>query len=312
MKLCLQSILSISIIFCLFFFSGCIKEDYDCDYFQKLIVSVYSKSLCETDTVYPAEVKDLTLCVFDENDILVAYAHKGDVTLGKGYSEEITIADKGLYTVMAWAGINVPYFETQQLQLGKTTKSDLLFRLQRSKSVAALIKEGRVYSGESRAVYMDGGTSAVTETTSVNLQEITNRLTISVEGLKGNVEDHEVYVESDNGSMVMDGSIAGDEVVRHNPVALSYSSQLNAEFSLLKLETGHNNTIVVRNKVSGKELYRGSLLGTLLLKNPEVDLNCDHDFAIRFTTQDQCECGNYVITEIWVNNWLVHSYDTEM
>lgn len=65
------------------FFSGCIKEDYDCDYSQKLIVSVYSKSLCETDTVYPAEVKDLTLCVFDENDILVAYAHKGDVTLGK-------------------------------------------------------------------------------------------------------------------------------------------------------------------------------------------------------------------------------------
>lgn len=312
MKLCLQSVLSISIIFCLFFFSGCIKEEYDCDYSQKLIVSLYSKSLCETDTVYTAGVKDLTLCVFDKNDLLVAYVHKGNVTLTKGYSEEITIAEKGIYTVMAWSGINATYFETNQPQLGKTTKSDWLFRLQRSKNVAASIDEGAVYSGESRAVYMDGGTSGDVETISVNLQEITNRLTISIEGLNEDGEEYEVYVESDNGSMMLDGRIGKDEVIKHNPVALSHGAQLNADFSLLKLETGHNNTIVIRNKVSGKELYRGSLLGTLLLKNPEVDLNCDHDFVIRFTTQDQCECGNYVITEIWVNNWLVHTYDMEM
>ena len=47
----------------------------------------------------------------------------------------------------------------------------------------------QVYSGESRAFYLDGGVSGISEHTSVNLQEITNRLTISVEGLDRNEEE---------------------------------------------------------------------------------------------------------------------------
>ncbi|WP_291585568.1 FimB/Mfa2 family fimbrial subunit [Bacteroides sp.] len=312
MKLCLQSILSISIIFCLFVLSGCIKDDDECDYSQKLIVSLYSKSLCETDTVYPAGVKDIILCVFDKNDVLVTYVHKEGVILKKGYTEEVSVSGKGIHTVVVWSGINTQYFEINQLQLGKTTKEDWLFRLKRSQHIAVLMEDVQVYTGESRAVYLDGGTSGISEHTSVNLQEITNRLTISVEGLDRNKEEYEVYIESGNGSMKVSGSLADDETVRYNPVTSSDSERINEKFYLLKLETGHNNTIVIRNKISGKELYRGSLLGTLLLKNPEVDLNCDHDFIIKFTAQDQCECGTYTIKEIWVNNWLVHSYDAEM
>lgn len=312
MKLCLQSVLSIGIIFCLFFLSGCIMDDDECDYSQKLIVSLYSKSLCETDTVYPAGVKDITLCVFDKNDVLVTYVHKDGVTLRKGYTEEIPVTGKGIYTVVAWTGIRTQFFEINQLQPFRTTKEDWLFHLRRSQHIAVMMEGAEVYSGESRSVYLDGGASGSSEHTSVNLQEVTNRLTISVEGLDRNENDYEVYIESDNGSMKVGGSLAEDEDIRYNPMTSPDSGRINDKFYLLKLETGHNNTIVIRNKISGKELYRGSLLGTLLLKNPEVDLNCDHDFTIRFTTQDQCECGTYTIKEIWVNNWLVHSYDAEM
>ena len=312
MKLCLQSVLSISIIFCLFLLSGFIKEDDECNYSQKLTVSLYSKSLCETDTVYPAGVKDITLCVFDNNDVLVTYVHKEGVTLKKGYTEEISVSGKGIHTVVAWSGIHTQYFDINQLQPGKTTKKDWLFHLKRSQHIAVSMEGVQVYSGESRAFYLDGGVSGISEHTSVNLQEITNRLTISVEGLDRNEEEYEVYIESDNGSMNVGGSLAEDETVRYDPVTSPNGGRINEKFYLLKLETGHNNTIVIRNKISGKELYKGSLLGTLLLKNPEVDLSCDHDFTIKFTTQDQCECGTYTIKEIWVNNWLVHSYDTEM
>lgn len=312
MKLCLQSVLSISIIFCLFLLSGCIKEDDECNYSQKLTVSLYSKSLCETDTVYPAGVKDITLCVFDNNDVLVTYVHKEGVTLKKGYTEEISVSGKGIHTVVAWSGIHTQYFDINQLQPGKTTKKDWLFHLKRSQHIAVSMEGVQVYSGESHAFYLDGGVSGISEHTSVNLQEITNRLTISVEGLDRNEEEYEVYIESDNGSMNVGGSLAEDETVRYDPVTSPNGGRINEKFYLLKLETGHNNTIVIRNKISGKELYKGSLLGTLLLKNPEVDLSCDHDFTIKFTTQDQCECGTYTIKEIWVNNWLVHSYDTEM
>lgn len=308
----LNSNLSISIIFCLFLLSGCIMDDDECDYSQRLIVSLYSKSPCEADTLYPAGVKEITLCVFDENDLLVTYVHKEDVYLRKGYTKEVFVDGKGLYTVVAWSGIYVPDFEVNQLQVGETTKEDWLFRLKRSQQIAVLVEGVQVYFGESRTVYLDGGVSGRAEQqTSVNLQEITNRLTVSVEGLDRN-EEYEVYIESDNGLMKLNGSIAEDEMVRYNSVTSLDSGRFNDKFCLLKLETGHNNTIVIRNKINGKELYRGSLLGTLLLKNPEVNLNCDHDFTIRFTAQDQCECGTYTIKEIWVNNWLVHSYDAEM
>lgn len=311
MKLCFQSVLSISIIFYSLFLSGCIRDDTDCYYSPTLIVSLYSMSPCETDTVYPTGIKDITLCVFDKNDILVAYVHKDNVTLGKGYTEEITVTEKGIYTVMAWSGIYTGYFDLNQPQLGQTTKKDWLFHLKRLQNIAVSIEGIQVYAGESRAVYMDGAISR-SERASVNLQEITNRLTVTIEGLNRNEEEYEVYIESDNGSMQLDGSIAEDEIVRFNPMISINNGRLNERFSLLKLETGHNNTIVIRHKISGKELYRGSFLGTLLLKNPEVNLDCDHDFIIRFTTQDQCECGTYTIQEIWVNNWLVHSYDTEI
>lgn len=311
MKLCLQSVLSISIIFCLFVLTGCIKDNDECNYSQKLIVSLYSKSLCETDTVYPTGVKNIILCVFDKNDVLVTYVHKEGVTLKKGYTEEISIPEKGIYTVVAWSGVDTKYFEINQLQLGKTIKEDWLFHLKRLQQVASLMERMRVYFGESRAVYLDGGVSGISEYASVNLQEVTNRLTISVDGLDRN-DEYEIYIESDNGTMKVGGNLAEDETIRYNPVNLPDNERINEKFYLLKLEVGRNNTIVIRNKINGKELYRGSLLGTLLLKTPEVDLNCDHDFAIKFTTHDQCECGTYTIKEIWVNNWLIHSYDTEI
>jgi hypothetical protein len=80
----------------------------------------------------------------------------------------------------------------------------------------------------------------------------------------------------------------------------------------MSLTTGFDNTLVVRHRGSGAELYRGDLLGTLLLKNPGVNLACDHDFTIRFTTADRCDCGTYTVMEIWVNRWLVHSYETDL
>ncbi|MFC4677192.1 FimB/Mfa2 family fimbrial subunit, partial [Dysgonomonas termitidis] len=89
-------------------------------------------------------------------------------------------------------------------------------------------------------------------------------------------------------------------------------SLLEARLTILKLATGCNTSLVIRNRADNSELYRGDLLGTLLLKNPEVNLACDHDFTIRFTAKDQCRCGTYMITEIWVNNWLVHSYTTDL
>lgn len=295
------------------FLSGCVEQRYDSNCTQGLDISFFSRTICQPEPTYPEEITDLLICVFDNDDVLADFRYRENIALSRDYSERIEIGN-GLYMVTAWSGIDVSVFDIDELQNGVTKKDDLLFRLKRTGDNASPTDGLKVYHGESRAVYVPkaGKSEVIYENAKVNLLEVTNRLTVTVEGLEGDIEDYSISIESDNGSMNVDGSIADDQIVKYEPVVLSDPETLRTAFTTLKLETGYNNTIIIKNDVNGTELYRGSLLGTLILKNPEVNLNCDHDFEIRFTAEDQCQCGTYTITEIWVNNWLVHSYDAEM
>lgn len=293
------------------FLVGCIDEDYD-DCTSGLNVSLYSKSPCQSDTIYPVEIQEVTLCVFDKGGRLVTHQQNKGIKLSKEYAEKLNVPG-GLYTVVAWAGLDEAYYNLEKLQDGVTQKDDVLLRLKRAQQVASSIKGARTYYGESPAVYVEAKeTETVYVNAAVNLQEVTNRLTVTIEGVSEDIEDYEIYIESNNGSMSVGGEVVADELLKHESTTLAEAGVIKADFTLLKLETGHTNTIVIKNKATDTELYRGSLLGTLLLKNPEVNLNCDHDFTIKFTAEDQCSCGTYTIMEIWVNNWLVHSYDKEL
>ncbi|MCD8260429.1 MAG: FimB/Mfa2 family fimbrial subunit [Bacteroides sp.] len=293
--------------------SSCVKEDEDrCDGLRGVDIRFYSSTVCQTDTVYPQQIKDLLYGVFDEKEVLVFYEQLSDVELSAGYSRRAELIS-GLYTVIAWSGISQEYYTVSGWQTGVTRKSDLLLRVIRKESKVTLPAEISLFYGESAALYIPDNKDPKTyyAQAAVNMLEITNRLTISVEGLT-NPEDFEVVIEADNGSMNVNGTLATDELIEYQATENVTGGVLNASVTLMKLETGITNTLVIRDRNSGTEVFRGNLLGTLLLKNPEVNLACDHDFTIRFTAEDQCECGTYIMTEIWVNNWLVHSYDFEM
>lgn len=305
-----RPILLISVII-LALLSGCIKDDYK-DCVQGLKVGFYTKTPCQIDASYPEQIKDIALFVFDKNDILVSYQQTNDVKLQKDYLETIE-TESGMYTVVAWSGLSSNYYDLINPKEKVTTKHDLLFRLKRTAEQISNIDGSKVYYGESPLVNVPQATSSesIFENTAVNMQEITNRLTITVEGLP-NPLDYAIEIESNNGAMNIDGTIAKDETLKYSAETTEEAGVMKTAFTLLKLETGYTNTIVIKSKLDGTELYRGSLLGTLLLKNPDVNLACDHDFTIKFTTKDQCNCGTYTIMEIWVNNWLVHSYETDI
>ncbi len=294
----------------------CVNQSYntdDCETEQGIDVSFYSMSRCQAEALYPEEIDRLSVFIFDGDGLLTYHRTLTDVTLGEDFTVSIP-TDPGLYTVVGWAGLDGDYFDISEPQDGVTRKEDLLFAIKRTDGTAGQLPDVPVYFGESAAVYVDPGENSSEEeyrAVGINLLEITNRITVSVEGLPTDSVDYAITIEADNGSMDYDGSIAEDDLLIYEP-SLSYGDgTVEGDFTLLKLETGFTYQIVVRNIISGTELYRGNLLGTLILKNPEVDLICDHDFTIRFTAEDQCDCGTYTMVEIWVNNWLVHSYDTE-
>jgi hypothetical protein len=277
---------------------------------QGIYVDFYSRTACSPDTVYPEQDGELALFVFNTDGRLVSY-HKDQNGIQHTKNKLIEVENR-LFTVVAWAGLTPGLFDLNPPKAGLTTRKDLLFRLKRLSQQALSIEGQKVYYGESPIVFLPDPANygSIFQHTSINLQEITNRMTVSVEGLP-QAENYEIVVESANGSMNIDGSIAEDDPIRYaSPASSVTGGVLETKFTLLKLETGHRNTLIIRDKRDGHELYRGDLLGTLLLKNPEVNLACDHDFTIRFTAADQCRCGDYMIVEIWVNNWLVHSYNT--
>ncbi|MCC8035609.1 MAG: FimB/Mfa2 family fimbrial subunit [Rikenellaceae bacterium] len=314
----IRPLLLLTIASALILWGGCVNQKQNNDgcteRIQGLEVSFYSRSRCQTEARYPEAVESILLCIFDGDGILAYYRYLEDVILDESYSVTLD-TDPGLYTVVSWAGIDRECFETAAPEEGTTTKEDILLSVIRADGTASDLVGAEVYFGQSNAVYVQAGVAggeADYRDVSVNLLEVTNRLEISVDGLPTRAEDYEITIESDDGSMTFDGEIAPDEPLIYR-AAMSYGDgYVEGVFTLLKLETGHSYYIAVRNIVSGTELYYGSLLGALLLKNPEVDLLCDHDFTIRFTAEDKCDCGTYAITEIWVNNWLVHSYETDL
>lgn len=291
----------------LLLFTGCIRDDYsDCK--QGLIVSFYSKTSCSTDTIRSVVASDAILCVFDESEVLITLVKRNQVAFDT-YMEEIELPRGGNYSVVAWTGMDASLLLISEMKTGITRKSDLLFRLKRMQDVAVGIDGLQIYSGGSASVYVEEKDSESTyEKVAVNLLEVTNRLHLLVKGVEQENE-YEVYVESDNGSMDVDGTLAEDVVLRHDPVVSFDSEWLKTEFTLLKLDSKQVNTLVVRNKTTGKELYRGDLLNALLLKTPDVNLGCDHDYTFEVIVSEH---GTYANVEIWINGWLVHSYDAEM
>ena len=81
----------------------------------------------------------------------------------------------------------------------------------------------------------------------------------------------------------------------------------------MQLKTGYNNQITVRNKKSQDIIWQGDLIGSILIKNKNINLDCQNDFNVKFVIKDKClGCGTYICWAIYVNDWLVHSYEIEL
>jgi hypothetical protein len=293
--------------------SACNIYDDRSDCPQGIHARFYSRTTCSTDTLYPEAISNLHLYVFDADGRLVSDATERGVSLTPHYERTVEAAD-GVYTVVAWSGVDVEGLEVATpLSQGTTRKEDLLFRLKQNGTRAASLAGKQLYYGESKPVYLPDPADygSVFRTVHINMLEQTNRINVSVEGLP-HAASYEIAVETRLNGISFDGKPASGVSMEYpSGEVTTTDGVLRSSFTTLTMATGMQTQLVVRDKNTTQELYRGDLLGTLLLKNPAVNLECDHDFDIRFTTADKCGCGEYMITEIWVNNWLVHSYDTD-
>jgi hypothetical protein len=308
-------------------FWGCDSLIYDdlADCPQGVYVKFYSMTPCESDSTFIGSVPSLTVFAFDENNKLVTSVTQVGVNLSRDFEVLLPVSD-GNYTFVAWAGVD-DNFTKGTFTNGATTKKDVMLTLNATAGVAANLSGTRVWQGESPVVFLPDPAEYASfyEHTAVNLQEVTNRIEVIVEFDKATMKDYnpeELHVEvaSANGTMRIDGSMPLNEV----PLIYPFSGPAFDDnvatwnYYLLDLKTGYDNKLHIfytGNEEEGETVFNGDLIAMILLaaEDGKANLDCDNDFTIKVIIKDYCvECWTHFSCSIYVNDWLVHSYSTEI
>ena len=82
-------------------------------------------------------------------------------------------------------------------------------------------------------------------------------------------------------------------------------------FTLMELKTGYHNLLRLHNKKEKKDFLEQDLLGKVILENPNVNLECTHDFDIVLELEDKRKDNNLVI-HIFINNYQIHSFPVNL
>lgn len=308
-------------------FWGCDSLIYDdlADCPQGVYVKFYSMTPCESDSTFLGSVASLTLFAFDENDKLVTTVTQNNVTLSRDYSVLMPVSD-GKFSFVAWAGVD-DKFNLGTFANGTTTKKDVMLTLKATSGVAANLNGTQVWQGESPLVFLPDPAvyASFYEYTAVNLREVTNRVELIVEFDKATMKDYDLEaihaeVSSGNGTMRIDGSMPLNQNALVYPSSNSTFNDNVAtwHYNLLDLKTGYDNKLHIYytgNDEEGETVFNGDLIAMILLaaQNGQANLDCDNDFTVKVVIKDYCvECWTHFSCSIYVNDWLVHSYSTEL
>lgn len=310
-------------------FGGCDSLLYDnlehCP--QGVYVKFYSMTPCETDSSFIGPVATLTVFAFDDNDKLVVTHHQQDVSLTSDF-EVLMPVSNGNFTFVAWAGVN-DQFSVEKFSNVTTTKQDVMMTLQTNGNTAVQLGENKVWQGESRMVNLPdpATTGELYRYTTVNLREVTNRMKLIVEFDRATMKekmpnDLRVKISSANHIMNIDGTVKRNTAPIEYPARdVTITDDIGEwNYSLLDLVTGLNNKLkitLIDHAGNGEEktVFDSDLIASILLRAKEsgVSLDCENDFVVKFVIKDYCvECWTHFACSIYVNNWLVHSYSTDI
>jgi hypothetical protein len=239
----------------------------------------------------------------------------------------------GDFTFVAWAGINEK-FTTGSFVNGTTTKNDVMLTLKSVSGIAENLTGTRLWQGESPVISLPDPDKegSVYRYTAINAKEITNRVTVKVELDENTLmedgilpQDFTVGVTSADGTVNINGSMPLGSTALNYPALnahyynsgeISDTQKINSvswDFATMDLKTGYNNVLTLNYVKGNKTVFSGDLIGSILLlyeKQTNINMACQHDFVIKFILTD-C-CASHISCDIFVNNWLVHSYETQL
>lgn len=296
------------------------KDLADCP--QGVYVKFYSMTPCAVDSTFIGDVSSLTVFAFDQEGKLITSVTEQNVSLNRDFEILVPVSN-GNFSFIAWTGVD-NNFTKRSFSLGQTTKRDVMIALNSTNNVAArLSRTQRIWQGESPTVFLPDPeeSGSLYKHTAVNLRELTNRVKVIVEFDSSITEltpqDLSVAISSANGTINIDGTMP------LNLPKLSYPSlntvytdkSVTWDFSLLELVTGYYNNLSITYPKTNQQIFNGDLIASILLNTIDggINLACENDFTVKFVLKDYCaECGTHFSCSIYVNDWAVHSYRTDL
>lgn len=331
-----------------FLLSGCesmFHDDLDnCP--QAVYVKLYNTT-CKADSIGLNTQSNVHLLAFDEDNKLAASAELKDIDLGnkqKGFTEiklpikSDTPDQDRVYNIYAWTGVNGKF--SAEAKIGD--KKDQVFASLRSGAESQYVNLGsdRVYFGQAgRSVVLKNPAKngSQEDHIAVPVGELTYRLNVSVVldksmlGRKNppSIREFGLQINSGNGTYNYDGTHAINSAINgyqpNGPVVYN-DTALVAKYTVMDLQTGLGSQVRISHSKNGQTRdvempidIQHDLIAAILAyaSKPEnkfsFNLNCEHDIDLKFLIKDKCDgCGQYMCTGVFINDWLVHTFDTEL
>ena len=331
-----------------FLLSGCesmFHDDLDnCP--QAVYVKLYNTT-CKADSIGLNNQSNVHLLAFDEDNKLAASAELKDIDLGnkqKGFTEvrlpikSDTPDQDRVYNIYAWTGVNGKF--SAEAKIGD--KKDQVFASLRSGAESQYVNLGsdRVYFGQAgRSVVLKNPAKngSQEDHIAVPVGELTYRLNVSVVldksmlGRKNppSIREFGLQINSGNGTYNYDGTHAINSAINgyqpNGPVVYN-DTALVAKYTVMDLQTGLGSQVRISHSKNGQTRdvempidIQHDLIAAILAyaSKPEnkfsFNLNCEHDIDLKFLIKDKCDgCGQYMCTGVFINDWLVHTFDTEL
>ena len=331
-----------------FLLSGCesmFHDDLDnCP--QAVYVKLYNTT-CKADSIGLNTQSNVHLLAFDEDNKLAASAELKDIDLGnkqKGFTEvrlpikSDTPDQDRVYNIYAWTGVNGKF--SADAKIGQ--KKDEIFASLRSGAESQYVNLGsdRVYFGQAgRSVVLKNPAKngSQEDHIAVPVGELTYRLNVSVvldKSMLGrkdppSIREFGLEIKSGNGTYNFDATHAQNSPISsyqpNGPVVYN-DTALVAKYTVMDLQTGLGSQVRISYSKNGQTRdvempidIQHDLVAAILAyaSNPKnkfsFNLNCEHDIDLKFLIKDKCDgCGQYMCTGVFINDWLVHTFETEL
>ena len=269
---------------------------------REIEVSLYTQTDCDAARTYPSDVKSVLLIAYNEKgEVVATQTHEGAISAET--KVRMTVPAGESVRVAAWSGLYKDHFAlTPNAKL-----SEQFVQLKAGQD----LKGQRIRQGISREVALKPlNEEGANEVTSVEVVSANDRYSAEGKMLGNNEATPYPYPTT---ITTKANTFVGPVEPGCEP---GYDGELTAELTTLLLRSGHNSWVTMRKAGQEHPFFRSNLIGLLMSAakdGADINLYCDHDFTVELKVRRCPNCSEgYQVAWVKINNWQVHSYDTEL